>query len=66
MPLASSGSVGCAPTLGSMKPMAPAAKIAANVTSHLNAGTGCGPIAKAYDEPLRLSPQIERGAAETP
>ena len=64
MPLANSGSVGCEPTLGSMKPTAPAVKIAANVTNHSYAGTGRGFIAKAYDEPLRLSSQIERFAAD--
>ncbi len=33
MPPANNGSVGCAPTLGSMKPTAPAAKMAANVAT---------------------------------
>jgi hypothetical protein len=50
MPPANKGSVGCAPMLGSMKPMAPAAKIAANVASHLRMGMGWEFIAAAYDE----------------
>jgi hypothetical protein len=50
IPPANKGSVGCAPMLGSMKPMAPAAKIAANVASHLRMGRGWNFIAAAYDE----------------
>jgi hypothetical protein len=42
MPPASGGTVVCTPTLGSMNPPAPAVKTAANVTNHLNAGTGRG------------------------
>jgi hypothetical protein len=46
-----SGRVGCAPRLGSVKPMAPALNIAAKVTDHFRTGNGFARMAGAYDEP---------------
>jgi hypothetical protein len=42
IPLLSNGSVGCAPTLGSIKPMAPAAKTAMNVINNRSIGADSG------------------------